>query len=100
MKEVKILNGQTFLDIAMQELGDAERAFELANFNNRSITDHLTPGETIFVPTPAIDKKETIKILTSPANRPASKTDDEDNNTPLVPEGIGAWAIDIDFIVS
>jgi hypothetical protein len=50
MKEVKIIFGQTVLDIAVQELGDASRAMELAILNGISLTDELSADQVLVVP--------------------------------------------------
>jgi len=94
MKEVKILFGQTIIDIAMQELGDASRIFEVADLNNISVTSDLVPGSLIAVPNPAPEKSNIVKLFSNPALKPASmQTDNEDE------DGIEFWAIEDDFIV-
>jgi hypothetical protein len=47
---IKVLQGQTFFDIAIQELGSAEGAFELAVLNGLSVTDDLDPGQELQLP--------------------------------------------------
>lgn len=97
MKEVKILYAQTLIDIAMQELGSAERATELAIINNLSITEELTAGSIILVPNEVINDdfaKEIIKTFTVPALKPASfVTANEDE------DGIEFWGIEETFEV-
>lgn len=97
MKEVIVLAGQCIIDIAIQELGDASRAFELCKLNNKSITASLLPGEIIMVPEVALDKKPVVKVFTDPANKPASSVTDAEGN--LSEEGIDYWTIEDDFIV-
>jgi LysM repeat protein len=99
MKQVIVLDGQTYLDIAIQELGDVERAFELALLNDATITDLLIAGQIIQVPSPAIDKTQIVKVLSAPANKPSSGVSDIESES-LVGQGIGYWAIGVDFIVN
>jgi len=47
---MKVLQGQTLIDIAIQELGSAEGAFELAVLNGLSVTDDLDPGRELQLP--------------------------------------------------
>jgi len=47
---MKVLPGQTLFDIAIQELGSAEGAFELAVLNGLNITDDLVPGQELILP--------------------------------------------------
>ena len=100
MKQVLVYSGQTLIDIAIQELGDRERLFELAKLNNISITADLVPGTYLNVPDVAIDKKAIVKIFTEPSNKPASgiRTCNGELNTDG--EGVGYWAIEDEFIVS
>jgi hypothetical protein len=72
MKEVKIYVGQTLIDIALQELGDAERLFELAVLNNLEVTDTLPA--VLLVPDVDPSKKKLVKLFANPMNKPASAT--------------------------
>ena len=47
---MKALPGQTLFDIAIQELGSAEAAFELAVLNGLNPTDDLIPGQELVLP--------------------------------------------------
>jgi hypothetical protein len=94
-KGLTVGEGQTLIDIAMQFLGDASRAFEIADLNGLSITDNLTPGQTLIIPEPAIDK---IKIVAAFAGLQPASMDDE-NVLDEVFDGIDYWAIEEDFIV-
>lgn len=53
---ITVLDGQTLFDIAMQQCGSAEAAFDLAIANDISITDILTAG-TKLIPVAAISNK-------------------------------------------
>lgn len=45
-------NGQTFLDVAIQETGSLEAAFEMALLNDVSITDDLLITDQLEAPEP------------------------------------------------
>lgn len=97
MTTVKILDGQTIADIAVQELGDAERSTELANLNNMAVTDDLVSGSLLLVPDPESDKTNIVQLFSDPANAPASADSAGGLVAPL--EGIGYWYLENDFVV-
>lgn len=97
MKEVEVKNGQTLLDIAVQELGDASRFNEIATLNDLEFSDDLTVGSLILVPESDIDKREIVKIFTNKALTPSS---DKGDLSEVIQEGIEFWSIEYDFIVS
>lgn len=45
-----ITEGQSLVDVAIQELGSVEALFDLADANGVAITDQLTPGQALEVP--------------------------------------------------
>lgn len=45
-----VLQGQSLLDIAIQELGTAEAAFDLAVLNGMSLTYELEAGDNVKIP--------------------------------------------------
>jgi hypothetical protein len=101
MIKVTVSYGQTWFDIAMQELGDIERVVELAQANGRSITDALEAGEVLNVPAFDSTKRSIVQLFLTQANKPAS------GDTSIVAdpdtggnEGIEFWALENDFIVS
>ena len=47
---MKVLQGQSIFDIAIQELGSAEGAYALAELNGLSITDELMTGHDLSLP--------------------------------------------------
>jgi hypothetical protein len=102
MTKITVSYGQTWFDIAMQELGDIERTVELARINGRSITDALEAGEVLHVPDFDLAKRDIIQLFSNSANKPASGdtaflTQDPDTSGG---EGIEFWAIENDFVVS
>jgi hypothetical protein len=93
----KVLFGQTLLDIAAQELGDASRAFEIAVLNNKSITDALTAGEQYICPVPALKVRDVLPVFLNEGNIPAS--DDISGDIISKDEGVEYWGIENDFII-
>ncbi|MGQ0739147.1 MAG: hypothetical protein ACT4OJ_08830 [Bacteroidota bacterium] len=97
MKSVKVLNGQTLVDIAVQELGDASRALEIAELNDRKITDDLAAGQLVNVPDYERERRSTVILFTDDANKPASGLTQEEIDAR--PEGIDYWILENDFVV-
>ena len=56
MKTVTVKSGQSLLDIAIQEKGTLECILELASLNGLSITDDLTAGMELMVPSETYNK--------------------------------------------
>jgi len=97
VKEVKVKNGQTLIDICVQELGDSEQLLVVAQLNGLGVTDLLTSGQIIEVPDFALDKKAIVKVFTDPALAPAS---DKGDLSEVLPEGLEFWSVEFDFVVS
>ncbi len=95
---VQASDRQSLFDVAVERLGSAEAAFALALKNGLSITDALTPGQTILLADVA--DADVSGYFTSRAIRPATAKAETTGGGELVNEGIGYWAIGIDFIVS
>lgn len=96
MKVVKILDKQTTIDIAVQELGDAERAMEVAELNGIPVTQNLIAGQTLLVPDFDISKRNIVQLFKDTSNAPASA---DDENILSILEGIGYWYLENDFVV-
>lgn len=94
MNLVKVLYQQTIIDIAVQELGDAERAVEIAALNGLGITDELTAGQVLQVPDYDASKVNTVQLFMNKALAPASVDD-----AMTIDEGIDYWALEMDFEV-
>jgi hypothetical protein len=92
----KAFDGQTWVDLVLQQLGDEERLFEMCDKNDAGITDDIIPGATIQSPEFEASKKGIVNALK--ARRPASDLVVQ-LGEPL-PEGIEYWAIELDFEVS
>jgi|SRR4051812_9186621 hypothetical protein len=106
MNKVTVSYGQTWLDIAMQELGDIERTMELVQLNNRALSNELEAGEVLLVPGFDSKKRSIIQLFRNAANKPASaytpvaaEQPDQPDQPDPIDEGIGRWAIENDFVL-
>ncbi|MDR1984972.1 MAG: hypothetical protein LBQ28_09145 [Prevotellaceae bacterium] len=92
------LNNQSLLDIAIQELGSAEAAFDIAKANNISITDDLQAGQILQIPQLSGDyvRKQTVNYYKVNEIKPATSI----GNEVFIYEGIEFWAVEMDFGVS
>ena len=93
-----VLNGQSLLDIAVQECGDAESAFSLAMLNGKSLSDELTNGEVLNL-SEQTDKR-TVAQYRADSVFPATAVTAEQYSETLEGEGVEFWGIEFDFIVS
>ena len=50
MNKVIITEGQSLLDVCLQELGSLDSLLELADYNSLAITDDLEPGQLVLKP--------------------------------------------------
>lgn len=102
MKAV-VLDCQSLLDIAVQELGDISGIFELAEKTGLSLTEELEAGQEIELPAFVTDK-QVAAYYESKQIRPATAiTIDSTSGSgggELLLEGIEFWGIEYDFIVS
>jgi len=95
IKSIRSLSGQTWVDLALQQLGDESRLFELCDLNGVGITDELIPGREVLYPDFDFDKKDSVNTLKriKPASDQSLVEDDHG-------EGIEFWGIEFDFLVS
>ncbi|MCD7973985.1 MAG: hypothetical protein LUG18_15215 [Candidatus Azobacteroides sp.] len=93
MRNIIVRNKQTLFDLAIQYCGQAESVFDVALANGLSITDRLTPGETLKMP--PVEKKRIVEYFAVNQFIPATEYEEIQ-----LCEGIGCWYIEIDFIVS
>lgn len=92
MSKITALNGQTLIDLAIQEGGSVEAAFSLANNNGLSVTDDLIPGEELE-PVDAVEKP-IADYYKSKKLKPAT---DDLTDTNDVPARIFAEELPIEF---
>lgn len=102
MKAV-VLDCQSLLDMAVQELGDISGVFELAEKAGLSLTEELNAGMELEVPAFDADK-QVAAYYASKRIRPATAITIDSTSGPgggeLLLEGIEFWGIEYDFIVS
>ncbi len=95
MASIKVSEGQSLFDVAIQSCGSAEAAFALAVENGLSISDELAAGQEIHYST--IVNRDIAGYFADKGLKPATAlTADDSNNL----EGIGYWSIGADFIIS
>lgn len=100
MKTV-VLDCQSLLDLAIQELGDISGIFDLAEKANVSLTDELAAGQEIELPLQLSDKQIAGYYASrriTPATAITISSTSGDGN--LLMEGVEFWGIEYDFIVS
>lgn len=100
MKAV-VLDCQSLLDMAVQELGDISGVFDLAEKAGLSLTEELEAGMELELPALAADK-QVAAYYGSKRIRPATAItiDSTSGGGDLLLEGIEFWGIEYDFIVS
>ena len=95
---VKVLKFQSILDIAVQETGSMENAFEIAAANGKAITDDINSGE-LFIPNELQLNANVVNRLADKRIKPATALTSEDITiSPF--GGIGYMKIAYDFIIS
>lgn len=94
MTTIKVLYNQTLADIAIQYLGDADRAVELAELNGVGISDELEAGQEMLIPDPDPESDNIVWTFRNQALAPSSGDGEEHK-----PEGIDYWQLENDFIV-
>ena len=99
MYEVRVLNGQTLFDIAIQETGSMENAYAIAEANGISMSDDLPPMLTgpdgIIADSSVTGTFAARKI--KPATGMSIVPGQEEE---LMPDGIGYMIIEQTFIVA
>ena len=94
MKKYTVLDRQSIFDIAVQQCGSEEAAFEIALLNNKSVVDDLKIGEELTLP--AQTQKITAEHFANNRLTPATALGMEEAGF----EGINYMGIEYDFIVS
>jgi hypothetical protein len=94
--EIKILNNQSLLDLAVQAAGSVEAVFDIALANACAIVDELTPGTVLAVP--AVLNKQVAEYYRTNGINPATALSAQDMEFAM--DGIGAWRIEYDFMIS
>lgn len=94
-----VMKGQTLFDIAVQETGSVENALAIAIANGLSLSGVVEVERAIKIPGTIIKEAKVVDYLALKGIKPASDAD-ETNTEITLPEGIGSWAIEIDFKIS
>jgi hypothetical protein len=92
----EILHNQSVFDVTLHHTGSFAKVLELAMLNGLSITDELLPGVVIAIP--AVDDQSMIDFYTRMNVVPATALG-LGAVVPVSDEGIGAMAIEINFII-
>lgn len=95
--QVTVLHNQSLLDVCLQHTGSIEGVFELAMNNNLSITDDIQVGKILNLPEGITTDKDILNYYKAKNIQPATAIIEQ---TEEKLEGIGYWAIGVDFKVS
>ncbi|MCT4698089.1 hypothetical protein [Tenacibaculum haliotis] len=98
--QITVLNRQSFLDVAVLITGSVENAFKIANANNKAPSETINAGDKITIPPGVILNKDIVNHYKEEEILPATGLTQEHKDTITGCEGIGCWAIGIDFKVS
>ena len=93
-----ILHNHSLLDLAVQHTGAVENTFALAVVNGLSLTDDLPAGAEIKLPDSVNKDSDVLNYYTAKRLQPATAVIMLPEEERL--EGIGYWAISVDFKVS
>lgn len=93
MQSITVRDRQTTLDIAIQESGSLEAAFDVSVINGVNLTDDLQTGQ-LLIPAPIVNL-QVIESLRRSGHRPATGGGEE----LTINEGIDFWIIEDDFVV-
>lgn len=100
MPKVIALYNQSLFDLSVQLTGVAFNALEIALVNNINPTDQLVPGQDYEVPAAVVSDEDVLRYYQANSLFPASSLTTEVIQDIIGCEGIGCWAIGIDFKVS
>lgn len=97
----KILDGQSLWDIALEGMGGIEEVFRLAEQEDLSLTEDLSPGQQIGIPQQAVNR-EIREYYAANQIHPATgiSIESTSGDGSLWLEGVEFWGIEYDFIVS
>lgn len=71
MNNVQVLNRQSLIDIALQETGTIEAAFDIAFANGLSVTDYV-PGTVLVIPDNVVINEQILKYYKTNNIQPAT----------------------------
>ena len=96
--KINVLPLQSLLDIAIQHTGVVENTFAMAVANGLSLTDDLLAGTEIKLPDSVNKDSDVLNYYSAKRLHPATAVIMLPEEERL--EGIGYWAISVDFKVS
>lgn len=96
MKQIRVLDRQSLLDVAIQQSGSMEASLSLASANGLSLTDDLRAGEALTA-VGEVDP-ETVARYAAEHICPATALNAEAQG--LWQEGVGYWRVEEDLMVS
>jgi hypothetical protein len=91
----KVMVGQNLHDIAIQEYGTPDAAFNIAVSNDIAVTDLLTPAKEVVLPDGVGKDIKTANYYISQGLKPATENKGVVGNA----IGINFWTIEEDFSV-
>ncbi|KMQ63004.1 hypothetical protein ACM46_13720 [Chryseobacterium angstadtii] len=98
--EIKVLNKQSILDIAIQHTGDVQNCFDIAIANGMAVSDLLTTGKALSVSDITNAKADVLQYYQSKNIKPATGTTlSEERQVPSL-KGIGYMQLENSFKVS
>lgn len=93
----KSAQGQSFLDMILQQTGSLEIAISMAVLNDRCLTDDVGIGEEFK--TPQVADQAMVEFFSPFNRRPATAW----KNNPVIDgsgDGISFWTVNDDFIIT
>ncbi|WBX72888.1 hypothetical protein PG913_08220 [Tenacibaculum pacificus] len=97
---MQVLDNQTLLDIAIQTTGTPLSALLIAKANNLNPSNSLVEGSCILIPLKLIKDQDIYQYYNNNEIIPATALTQTNIDAIIGCEGIGCWAIGIDFKVS
>lgn len=94
------MDGQSTIDIAIQQLGDISGVFGLLELSGLGITDELCTGQQLELPPLQADKQIAGYYAAHRIAPATAITIDNTGGGELLLEGIEFWGIEYDFILS
>ncbi len=85
-KTTIITEGQSLMDVAIQELGTVAALFDLAAANGLAITDALLPGQVLSIPPSLVAQPELSGYFQSSGQRINTDNDSASTAPVVVPE--------------
>lgn len=99
MRQVTVLQGQTLMDVVLQEKGSLQGLKDVLKANNLNAGDEVMPGDEITIVGEPSDR-EAYRYITRNNIKPATSIDEfESIDVEPTLGGIGYWIIEQDFIV-